>query len=47
MPKFPEITLVEALGSADTENKVSVNAEYPPGSRRDFQCLSHLCVPFP
>lgn len=47
MPKFPEITLIEALGSADTENKVSVNAEYPLGSRRDFQCLSHLYVPFP
>lgn len=25
MPKFPEITLVEALDSADAENKVNVN----------------------
>lgn len=25
MPKFPEITLVEALDSADAQNKVNVN----------------------
>ena len=29
MPKFPEITLIEASGSVDTEN--SVNTEYLPG----------------
>lgn len=29
MSKFPEITLVEALGSADSENKVGITTSAP------------------
>lgn len=40
MPKFPEITLVAALGSAAAENKVNVNT-------RTLLALEEACVASP
>lgn len=40
MPKFPEITLVAALGSAAAENKVNVNT-------RTLLALEEACVVSP